>query len=89
MWGSSGGGYRWEQFRDPAFVGLPANSDANYFDLDATRGSHWIFGPGIGGTLAFGEGGSGQADLLAQSTEVSPQPTSQSASQPNVYPAGQ
>ncbi len=89
LWGSSDGGYSWEQFSDPAFVGLPSNFDAGYFDLAATRGGHWIFGPSIGGTLALGEGGSPEADVAAQSTEAGPQPTAPGSSESVVYPAWQ
>lgn len=63
LWGSSDGGYTWEQFSDPAFVGLP-KSDMRFFDLAATRGGHRIFGPSLGGTLALGEVGSRQADMV-------------------------
>lgn len=87
LWGSSDGGFTWHQFRDPAFIGLPAASDAVFFDFAATRGGHWLFGPSIGGTLALGEGESDQSELMA-STEASSEPMSSSApSNPPVYPA--
>ncbi len=89
LWGSSDGGYTWGQFSDPAFTGLPAIADMRYFDLAATRGGHWIFGPGLGGTLALGGGGSAEGDMVAQSTEAASGLTADSGSDPIVYPAWQ
>ena len=89
LWGSSDGGHTWEQFSDPAFVGLP-RMDMGFFDLAATRGGQRIFGPSLGGTLALGEVGSGQADIVALTIEKASGLTLASGSPaPIVYPERQ
>jgi hypothetical protein len=89
LWGSSDGGHTWKQFSDPAFVGLP-RMDMGFFDLAATRGGQRIFGPSLGGTLALGEVGSGQADMVALTIEKGSGPTLTSGSPaPIVYPERQ
>ncbi len=57
MWGSQDGGQTWTQVIDPAFIGLPNDLNVEYFEMAATRGGQAIFGPGIRGTLAYGQPG--------------------------------